>query len=424
MPGRVFPAMLTRTTDVPRVSDLSGPAAQGLTASKSASRRTIAALLIVAAGACIVAGLLILALTPTDITSRDYIQYWAAGKQLARHANPYDVQDLFQLERHAGMLTVQPLASLSPPVALEFALPLGFLSARSGLVLWEEAQLAALALSAWLPWRLFGRPDSAIHWVVFIFAPAIACQMAGQLAAFLLVCLVLFFWFQHRRPWLAGAVLMPFVLKPHLFIPFVLTLIVFCVTRKQYRLLAGAAAAIAGSCTVSLFIDPAAWRQYHALASSTRVLDAFVPTLGMALRFLVFRPAKWIEFIPAVAGCAWAPWYFWNRRFRWDWVEHGSVVVMVSVLCAPYAFVFDQTLFFPAILFALYKAQKSIPLLLLLGITQAGLFVQLQMIQSLSSASYLWAGPAWLICYLCSCRFASQSSRARSTPSSPMPSSY
>ena len=36
-------------------------------------------------------------------------------------------------------------------------------------------------------------------------------------------------------PWLAGAVLMPFVLKPHLFIPFVLTLIVFCVTRKQYR---------------------------------------------------------------------------------------------------------------------------------------------------------------------------------------------
>jgi hypothetical protein len=349
----------------------------------------------------------LLGLTPAHVPNRDYIQYWAAGKQLVHHANPYDVQQIFLIERRAGIKRNEPYVSLSPPVALEFALPLGLLSAKTGLIIWEIAQLASIAISTWLLWRMFGKPDSRFHLLGFGFAPVIACAMAGQLGTFFLLCFVLFLHLHYKRPFFAGVILMPFALKPHLFVPFLVTIVVFCLIRRQFSILVGAASGLAASCAVSLLIDPRAWAEYRAMTSSVQIMDAFVPTLGMTLRFVLARSATWIDFIPVVLGCAWAGWYSWSRSSRWNWLEDGSLVLMVSVVCAPYAWVFDQPLLFPAILSAIYRSQKSILLLLILALMQVGSLVQLQFQPHTTSVSYLWTAPGWLAWYLCAKHLAS-----------------
>jgi hypothetical protein len=332
---------------------------------------------------------------------QDFIQYWAAGKLLASHSNPYDLQQLLSIEHHVGMQRIRPYVSLSPPVALEFALPLGFLTVKTGVMIWEIAQLVSTAISIWVLWSLFGIPDSCFHLLGSGFAPVIGCLWAGQLGTFFLLSLALFLRFHRRRPFVAGVALMPFALKPQLFLPLLVAIIVFCVVRKQFTILAGAASGLAVSCAVSLLIDPHAWTHYIAMTSSLPVMAVFAPTVGMALRFAISPSSTSTEFIPEMIGCAWAAWYVWTRNSRWDWLEDGSLVVMVSVICAPYAYFFDQTLLFPAILPAIYCSRKSILSFLILSLLQVGATTLLSVQSNAHSALYLWTAPGWFIWYLC-----------------------
>ena len=149
----------------------------------------------------------------------------------------------------------KPKISFSPPVAFFLMLPLGFFGAKGGLILWSLALLTSLSISNWLLWILNGRPDSRYHLLGYVFAPVLACQMAGQLGTFLLLGVVLFLYFHRSRPYLAGAALLPCALKPHLFLPFAMVLVLWTIDRKAYRILTGFAAALLASCAFTLCFD-------------------------------------------------------------------------------------------------------------------------------------------------------------------------
>ncbi|HKF49584.1 MAG TPA: glycosyltransferase family 87 protein [Terracidiphilus sp.] len=362
--------------------------------------RKVAAGCIVAAGLAFVVMMYAVGLTPTDVTQRDYIEYWAAGQQLAHHANPYDYAVIFAIERHNGMRTGDPRMSFSPPVALEFFLPLGWVSAKTGLISWLMAELACLLVSLWLLWRLNGRPDSRLHLVGLAFTPVLACQMAGQLGTFFLLCLVLFLVWHDTRPFLAGAALMPLALKPHLIVPLAIALVIWCVVRGRMRVLLGGLVALAASCAASMAIDPHSWTEYRAMASVVPIADLFVPTFGMVVRQWIHPASRWIGYVPEAAACAWAGWYAWIRRKRWDWMREGQLAVMLSVACAPYSFVSDQCLLLPAVLSGLYRrenARRTLALFLLVdGAMLAGVLQQPRM----TAPWYAFTAPAWLIWYL------------------------
>ena len=61
----------------------------------------------------------------------------------------------------------------------------------------------------------------------------------------------------------------------------------------------------------------------------------YVPTLSVTLRFLIAPRAVWLQYVPEVAACIWAAWYFWGRRDSWNWLDQGSWVLLVSAACAP-----------------------------------------------------------------------------------------
>ena len=63
------------------------------------------------------------------VASRDSIQYWATGKLLVHHQNPYSVPDVEALERSQGYSSDRPLMFRCPPWALWIVLLPGLLSA-------------------------------------------------------------------------------------------------------------------------------------------------------------------------------------------------------------------------------------------------------------------------------------------------------
>jgi hypothetical protein len=329
---------------------------------------------------------------------RDYIEYWAQGQLLAHHADPFDPSAILRVQQTDGLQRETALISFSPPVALWFTLPLGHVSARAGLYCWRAAQLASLSVALWVLWILNGRPNSRWHLLGYLFAPVIECEMVGQLSIFFLLCLVLFLLLHKTYPFLAGALLMPFALKPHLLLPFVLVLIVWAVTRRAYALLAGAALALAASCALSLYLDPQAWSQYRQMMAVSDVMQKFIPAIPVALRFAIDRSARWIQFVPEVCACAWAVWYFWTRRDRWAWAHHGLVVLLVAAICTPYGWFFDESILLPAVLAGLYSALENrrsvIPLAVIGAVSLA------ESLARLGLGYYLWTTPAWLGWYL------------------------
>ena len=362
--------------------------------------RKLAAAGIIAAGACLVVAILVFGVNGKSAAGRDFIQYWALEQQLAHGANPYDTAALFRIERSAGMAFPGALISLSPPVAFAYALPLGWVSARTALILWMLLLLACLAVSVWILWLLHGRPESRWHVIALGFPPALWCLISGQLGIFFLLDVVLFLYFVRRRPWLAGAALVLCALKPHLFLPLAVVLLLWSVVRRDFRVPGGFVFALAVSCGLTLGLDRHVWREYAQMMRTSGAADLFVPTVSMALRFGVDRGARWLGFVPEACACVWAAWYFFRRRARWDWNREGLLVLLVSVACTPYSFYSDQVVLFPAVLAGLYRAEKSIAALALFvaiaAAGMAGFVVQIPM----TSAFYIWTAPAWLLWHL------------------------
>jgi len=348
--------------------------------------------------ACV--AILTFAMTSSSAANRDFICYWAAGHQLVNHANPYDGREILAWEKSAGFLGSRPFFMRNPPSALFLAYPLGLFGAKTGAVLWMLALLASLVASVRLLWNMHGRPKDRLHLVGYIFPPTMACLFAGQIGIFILLGVVLFLFFHQTRPYLSGCSLLLWSLKPHLFLPCIVVMLAWVLSRKAYGILLGATAAFAVALALGYLLDPAGWSHYAAMAAGERLQNEWIPTLSLMLRLAIHRRWVWLQFIPAAIGCIWAAWYFWNRRDRWSWATDGSLLLIVSVMVAPYAWFTDEAVVLPAILSSLYLAIKRgrstvpfglIVVLALLAVLQA---------VPLTSGLYIWTAPAWLAWYL------------------------
>ncbi|MGA3161693.1 MAG: glycosyltransferase 87 family protein [Terracidiphilus sp.] len=350
------------------------------------------------------AGMLCLVLLlPNAPSTRDYIIYWATGQQLTHHANPYDPVAATQLERSAGLpANLNPGLMRNPPWALPLVFPLGYLSLRAGWVLWALMLLACLVVSVHLLWILYGRPRNRRVLLGYSFGPALLCLLFGQTSLFALLGLVLFLRLHRTHPMMAGISLWLCALKPHLFLPFGMVLVAWVLVFRCYKLLAGAAIAMAASCAITLAIDPLAWTQYLQMARSSGIEREYIPCLSFLLRDWLSPHSIWLQYLPAAVGCVWALAYFWPRRHAWDWMKNGSPLMLVSVLVAPYSWIYDQGLVIPALLQGAFLARFRS---LLIALAFLSALVEIALFRSLSHPTALafwtyWAAPAWLVWYL------------------------
>ena len=129
------------------------------------------------------------------------------------------------------------------------------------------------------------------------------------------------------------------------------------------------------------------------------------------LRLAIAPGAGWLQGLPAAAGCVWALAYF--RRHRdWDWLEHGSLLMLVSVAVAPYSWFMDQAVLLPALLGALYR-NRSRTLVALFALLSAGVEIaNLRGVPLGNAALYPWTAPVWLGWYLLANRKAGPGEKA------------
>ena len=332
----------------------------------------------------------------TLITSRtDYISYWSAGKLLMHRADPYSPAGAFALEKAEGF-TRGFMVMLNPPWSLFLAAPLGFCGVRAGLFVWTLAGVACILFSA----QLLDVPpkDRAF---AYVFAPAVAAVFMGQSSPFTLLGFALFLYFQRTRPFLSGASLLLMALKPHLFILFWVILLVDCIHRRRFLILAGFISALAVGSLFPVFFDAHVWRHYLAMLHGSTLKHQVFPTVSMLFRMLIDPQAFWLLFVPSALATLWALWYYARSRQEWDWRTHGMLLMLVSVLVSPYSWLTDEAVLMPSILFALtYAEKRKYAAWILLAINTAVLLIALVKQASLTSRAYLWTPLAWLAWFL------------------------
>src|SRR4051812_48260122 len=155
----------------------------------------------------------------STVASRDSIQYWATGKLLVHHENPYSVPNVEALEKNEGYSSSRPLMFRCPPWALWIVVLPGVLSAYWAWVVWLATLLLSLIVSMRLIWRMYGegtKPADAFLLGGYLFSPVPACLVAGQVGLLLLLGIVVFLAFEQKRPFLAGVALMLPMVKPHI----------------------------------------------------------------------------------------------------------------------------------------------------------------------------------------------------------------
>jgi hypothetical protein len=339
--------------------------------------------------------------------ARDFVVYWATGQQLIHHANPYDADGMMRVERAAGLPTQYGVLFMrNPPWALPIVFPLGLIGVRVGALIWSLALLACLWGSVHMEWQIHGRPKSLLNFLGYSFAPALVCLLVGQTSLFALLGLVLFLRLHATRPFLAGMSLWLCTLKPHLFLAFGIVMVAWVLVNGCYKVLLGAATAMAASCAAAWLIAPTAWTDYAQMMRTYGIEREFIPCWSVVFRLWVSPQAMWLQYLLPALGCIFALAYFWKRRTTWDWSKEGSLLVLVSILSAPYCWVFDQAVAIPALLQGAYLTRSRVLLALLAA---ASLVIEVGMVCGikLPSAFYLWTAPAWLAWYL----FAAASAR-------------
>jgi Glycosyltransferase family 87 len=347
--------------------------------------------------------------------ARDFVSYWATGRLLLEHGNPYDRDAIAALEHSQGLDSRAVLVMRNPPWALPLAVPLGFLGLRLAGILWTLLLLACLLLSVRLLHQLQGSPASHTHWLGFAFTPCIICITMGQTSLLALLGLVLFLRFHLRRPFAAGLSLWLCALKPHLFLPFLAVLAAWIVVSRSFRLLAGAVTALALTSLAASLIVPGVWHNYLALLRSPAVANDFIPCIPDAVRRWFAPQSAWPQYLPVALSSLWALAYYARRRSTWDWVANSSPLLLVSLLFAPYCWFYDQCLAMPALLHGAYTARSPNRIVVLVLLILAADLEILRV--KVISPWWLWTLPAWCAWYL----FATLSARAPAARSAHSP---
>ncbi len=345
-----------------------------------------------------------------SVADRDSIAYWAAARLLIDHQDPYSSPSVLALQRGQGYYAEKPLVVRTPPWSLWMVLPLGWLNAYWAWGFWVAVLLVSLLVSMRLSWRMYGegvRPPTVFLLAGYLFAPVPACLVAGQLGLVLLLGIVLFFVFEERRPWLAGAVLLIPFAKPHLFTLLWPVLAIWIASRKKWTMAAGFALALSSSVAIAWAFDPEVFSQYREMLRQASIQYEFIPAVSGVVRLIFFRQFFWAQFLPMVAGFGWSAWYYWKNRGIWTWKTHGPALLVASVLTTPYAWMTDETIVLPAILQGVlwaYQARAKLTLksrLVIFGFACLDLLLLLLLRAKIPFATgiYFWSSLVWVSWY-------------------------
>lgn len=331
----------------------------------------------------------------SDVAENDFSEYWASGKLLLSHRSPYDEAGVLALERAGGAPLSHAQIMFNPPCVLPLTIPLGVLSIRHALLLWELMTVGGLILSIRLLSSMYGDGGNRLHLLGYLFAPVVAAVELGQILPLALLGLVVFLRFYKERPWLAGLAVPLLAIKPHLLLPFAAVVLLWAVRKRQYAFLGAAILSVVAASAIPCIFDPQVIAQYLPVLHSANQFSQQMPTLSSLLARVGPRAAH-LQYLPAAIGvCASLLWYL-RQESEWDWNRQGLLLIAISVVVAPYSWFEDEALVLPAVLSGIYLCTASGRSLLLFLILDGAALALVFSGVRLVTGAYLWTSLAWL----------------------------
>ena len=355
---------------------------------------------------------------PGYIPVDDFGHYWAAGALIARGDNPYDPVLVQQLRDSAtGQATSYDTIPImwTPPWSLILVLPFGLIPYALSRVLWLMVNIAVVLVSADLCWQTYGGSRRWVAWVwiaSFSFGATISVLQKGQITPWVFAGIVGFLYSIGNRSqeWRAGIFAALITLKPQLFYLFWPAWLLWSIQNRRWTSLAAGVGVTLAITLPALALNPAVVGQYLQAVLYNTPSDWATPTLGGYLR-LVFGIEKfWLQFVPPVFGLIWFSIYWLRHRRTWNWLKQTPLLLLVSILTAPYAWSYDQVILLPAVLLiclrlanawsgALPGGWRAWQALLLSGSFFAINLLNLFLHRSLDEFWFGWLAPVLLLWY-------------------------
>lgn len=340
----------------------------------------------------------------TSLPLHDFVEYWAAGRLNAGGENPYDPERIHDLEREAGR-DGEGILMWNPPWTLPLVMPLGRLDCRTAHLLWLALQFAAVAVCADVLWRLYGGAAERrwIAWLLaFAFVPTLISLTAGQISPLVLLGVVLFLAaLRQGRDGLAGAATVLVAIKPHLAYLFWLALLLWCIRQRRWAILGGGLLAGLLALAAAVACNPSVLAQYAHTFTNRPPAQYRSPTLGTALRLLLSDERFSLQFVALVPGLLWFAVYWPRRRAGWRWDEQLPLLLLVSLLTAPYgAWPFDLVLLLVPVVQIAAGIERSrwLPAVTIFAVLNG--LAAAQLVAGVEYLGFIWMTPALLLAYL------------------------
>ncbi len=295
----------------------------------------------------------------------DFIAYWTAGRLFVQGANPYDVQSAMNIQRDLGWSESSPLMMWNLPHALLLFGPLSLVRFTWAKSLWIIFSALSVLWAADRLWQLF-RGDPAKRWIswacALCFLPVPLGLSHAQLGVLFFPVVTVFFLSVTEKRWLLTALtLVVLGLKPHLFSVLVLFCFLWAHRNRSLQKLTFTLFLLVTVILAGLtWLRPTLWSDYIMATrmSETSPFLYYTPTVGTLLRRLITpRPA--IAFLPTCLGLMISPilWRRWARDF--DWYKYFTAIMVLSLLSAPFYWLWDVVLLLPAVLMLLVDLSPS-----------------------------------------------------------------
>jgi len=287
---------------------------------------------------------------PSLFGACDFVAFWAGFHVWQTGGNPYDLAAVFRLEQLAIPGFKEPLAYLNPPWALILLAP--FLA--------PDFELARFL---WIGWNLFFFIASTAlicQWfeldrkntmravaLSFLFVPVLMNFWLGQLSLLITFFLVASFTAILRgRDLLAGALLVPLTIKPHILLLIAAALFFWILTKKRWAILLGFVSGLFFVFLVLLAVSPplfAAWQQMEFSPFVWRTSS--VATLIRERLFTGANiPPVWPAYLLTSAAIVATSIWFFTRRREIDWRLDLPSLAALSLAFAPYVWLHDYSL--------------------------------------------------------------------------------
>lgn len=279
----------------------------------------------------------------------DFVAYWSASRLIFSGENPYSLQSLNEIQSELGLGEFILIPSYYPPHVLPLLMIFSVLPFPQSRILWLLLSIILLIISANILWGIFqGQPEKRrmIFLCIFTSVPAYFAMMEGQIIFLVLIGISMFIFFADRgRLFLAGIFLLLLTFKIQLIYLLWIAIILWMLNGKNWRVLIGFLVAVLTFSGIAILLHPPVFSNYFVFMSRNAPEYCNHPTIYSLLCALGGGRIYWLRFLAPLLGVIWLIFFWWKDRNNWIWREKISLIIIISVLTAPFAWMHDEVLY-------------------------------------------------------------------------------